>query len=187
MASINATEIKKGMILEMDGGLLQVMDVYHQKLGKGGAVLQCKLRDIKRGTQVQKRIRSAEKVETAFLETKTMEYLYQDGDSYCFMDTENYDQVTLPSEAVGDSMNYILPNSQVRIVWHEGQPLSLELPASVTLEVIETEPGARGNTVTNVFKPAKLDTGFEIKVPMHINQGDKVKVDTRTGEFLGRE
>jgi elongation factor P len=115
-----------------------------------------------------------------------MEYSYQEGDQFWFMDTETYEQVSLPQEIIGDVMGYIPHNSQVKVSYHDGVPVTVELPASVELKIVETDPGYRGNTVTNVQKPAKLETGLEIKVPPHINTGDVIKVDTRTGEFLER-
>ena len=153
---------------------------------KSGAVRE-RVRAWKQGNTVQRRFRSSDKLETVFLESKVMEYLYKQGDSYCFMDTESYEQVMLPAELVEDSMPYVALNSQVRVAFYDGKPLSVDLPASVALKVVETEPGARGNTVTNVFKPAKLETGLVVKVPLFMNIGDKVKVDTRTGEFISRE
>jgi elongation factor P len=116
-----------------------------------------------------------------------MEYLYKDGDNYCFMDTENYEQILLPKEAVEDAMPYMTLNSQAKIAFYEGKAISVELPTSVVLKIVETDPGMKGDTVVNVYKPAKLETGLVVKVPLFINNGEIIKVDTRTGEFLGRE
>jgi elongation factor P len=184
---INATEIRKGMVVRMDDELYLVTEYEHIAPGNWRAIVQAKLRNIKQGNTVQRRFRSSDKLETVFLESKVMEYLYKQGDSYCFMDTESYEQVMLPAELVEESMPYVALNSQVRIAFYDGKPLSVDLPASVVLKVVETEPGARGNTVTNVFKPAKLETGLVVKVPLFINIGDKLKVDTRTREFISRE
>ncbi len=187
MASINATEIRKGMVIRMDNELYLVADYEHIAPGNWRAIVQVKLRSIKQGNTVQRRLRSSDKVETVYLESKVMEYLYKQGDTYCFMDTESYEQVMLPAELVEESMPYVALNSQVRINFFDGKPLSVDLPPSVVLKVAQTDPGARGNTVTNVFKPATLETGLEVKVPLFIVIGDKVKVDTRSGEFISRE
>ena len=174
------------MVLRVKGDLFVVHDFQHITPGKGNAVVQTKLKNLKSGTIINQRFRSTESIETAFLETKTMEYLYQDGANYCFMDVETFDQIMLSDDVVGDVMPYLAANAQVQMTFHEGKPVGVDIPAAVVLEVIETEPGAKGNTVTNVFKPAKLETGLEVKVPLFINVGDKIKVDTRSGEFLER-
>ena len=184
---INATEIRKGMVVKMDGELFLVLGYEHIAPGNWRAIVQAKLRNIKQGNIVQRRFRSSDKLDTVFLESKVMEYLYKQGDTFCFMDTESYEQVLLPADLVESSMPYVALNSQVRIGFYDEKPLSIDLPASVALKVAETDPGARGNSVTNVFKPAKLETGVVVKVPLFINVGDKVKVDTRTGEFIQRE
>ena len=184
---INATDIRKGMVVRLDDELYLVTDYEHIAPGNWRAIVQVKLRNIKQGNTVQRRLRSSDKLDTVFLESKVMEYLYKQGDSYCFMDTESYEQVLLPAELVEDAMPYVALNSQVRIGFYDGKPLSVDLPTSVALKVTETDPGARGNSVTNVFKPAKLETGLTVKVPLFINVGDKVKVDTRTGQFIQRE
>jgi elongation factor P len=183
---INATDIRKGLIIKIDGELFSVSDFQHVTPGKGRAHMQVSIKSLKQGNVTQKRFRSTDKVEDVFLEHIDMEYLYKDGEDFCFMNTENYEQVLLTKEVLGDTMLYITPNSKVKVSFYEGNTVGIELPASVTLKIIETDPGTKGDTVTNVFKPAKLETGHIIKVPPFINPGELVKVDTRTGQFLGR-
>ena len=183
---INATDIRKGLIIKIDGELFSVSDFQHVTPGKGRAHMQVSIKSLKQGNVTQKRFRSTDKVEDVFLEHIDMEYLYKDGEDFCFMNTENYEQVLLTKEVLGDTMLYITPNSKVKVSFYEGNTVGIELPASVTLKIIETDPGTKGDTVTNVFKPAKLETGHIIKVPPFISSGELVKVDTRTGQFLGR-
>ncbi len=184
---ISATEMKKGGVIKLDNDLYVVVESQHVTPGNWRGMVQAKLRNLKQGNIVQKRFRSTDKVEDIFLEYRTMEYLYKEGDSYCFMDTENYEQIMLPKEAVEDAIPYMKLNTQARIAFYENKALSVELPTSVVLEIVETDPGMKGDTVVNVYKPATMETGLIIKVPLFINTGEKVKVDTRTGEFLGRE
>jgi len=174
-------------VIKLDNDLYVVVESQHVTPGNWRGMVQAKLRNLKQGNIVQKRFRSTDKVEDVFLEYRTMEYLYKEGDSYCFMDTENYEQIMLPKEAMEDAISYMKLNTQARIAFYENKALSVELPTSVVLEIVETDPGMKGDTVVNVFKPATLETGLIIKVPLFINTGEKVKVDTRTGEFLGRE
>ena len=184
---VSATELKRGMVIKMDGELYTVVDYQHVTPGNWRGMVQAKLKSQKQGSIVQKRFRSTDKVEDIFLEHRSMEYLYRDGDNYCFMDTENYEQLLLPEEAVKDAILYMTLNSQAKIAFYEGKALSIELPTSVTLKIVETDPGMKGDTVVNVYKPAKLETGLIVKVPLFVNNGETIKVDTRTGEFLGRE
>lgn len=183
---INATDIRKGLVIKVDGELFSVSDFQHVTPGKGRAHMQVSIKSLKQGNVIQKRFRSTDKVDDVFLEHKDMEYLYQEENNFCFMDTENYEQVLFSEEVIGDMMSYIAPNAQVKVSFYEGNAVGIELPASVTLKIIETDPGTKGDTVTNVFKPAKLETGLIIKVPLFINPEELVKVDTRTGQFLGR-
>ncbi|MCI0343324.1 MAG: elongation factor P [Planctomycetales bacterium] len=181
-----AKDIRKGMILMIEGELYQVLDAQHITPGNWRGYSQIKARNLKKGNLFQNRFRSTEDVEQAFLDMREMEYLYQDGEGFVFMDVENYEQITLGKEMVGEQMLYVTLNSRVKVALHDGTPITVELPSAVTLRVTETEPGFRGNTATNVTKPAKLETGLEVKVPPFIEIGQKVKVDTRTGEFLER-
>lgn len=184
---LSATEIKRGTVLKMDGELYLVVDYQHVTPGNWRGMVQAKLKSMKQGSIVQKRFRSTDKLEDVFLEHRTMEYLYKDGENYCFMDTENYEQLLLPKEAVADAMPYMTLNSQANIAFYEGKALSVELPTSVFLKIVETDPGMKGDTVVNVYKAAKVETGLVVKVPLFITNGEVIKVDTRTGEFLGRE
>jgi len=183
---INATDIRKGMVLTIEGELFTVLETKHLTPGNKRGKIQTIMRSLKKGTSVNKRLRSTDRFEEAYLEKKEMEYLYQDGANHVFMDAKNYEQVTISGDLVSDALPYIPLNSRVNLTFHEGNPISVELPASVVLEVTETDPGLKGNSVTNVYKPAKLETGLEIKVPMFIHPGEKVKVDTRSGKFLER-
>ena len=184
---LSATELKRGTVIKMDGELYLVVDYQHVTPGNWRGMVQAKLKSMKQGSIVQKRFRSTDKVEDIFLDHRNMEYLYRDGDSYCFMDTENYEQIMLPEEAIKDANTYIVLNSQAKIAFYEGKALTVELPTSVVLKIVETDPGMKGDTVVNVYKPAKLETGLIVKVPLFVNNGETIKVDTRTGEFLGRE
>ncbi|MEK7749504.1 MAG: elongation factor P [Planctomycetota bacterium] len=184
---LSATEIKRGTVIKIDGELYLVVDYQHVTPGNWRGMVQAKLKSMKQGSVVQKRFRSTDKLEDVFLEHRTMEYLYKDGENYCFMDTENYEQVLLPKEAVEDAMPYMTLNSQAKIAFYEGKALSVELPTSVSLKIVETDPGMKGDTVVNVYKPAKVETGLVVKVALCINNGEVIKVDTWSGEFLGRE
>ncbi|MGR3311202.1 MAG: elongation factor P [Candidatus Brocadiales bacterium] len=184
---INATEIKRGIVLKVDNELFVVMDFQHITPGNWRGMVQAKIKSLKQGNVIQKRFRSTDKIEDVYLEHRVMEYLYQDGDNYCFMDTETLEQIFIQGDAIKAEIPYISLNSQAKISFYEGKPISVELPASVILNIEETDPGVKGDTVTNVFKPAKLETGLVVKVPLFVNQGERIKVDTRTGEFIKRE
>ena len=183
---LEATQIRKGIIIKHDGELYSVSGFEKTKPGKGGAYVQAKLKHLKEGRVIQVRFRSSDKVEDVHLEERAMEYLYQEGQNYVFMDKESYEQMFLSEELVGESIPYITHNSTAKVVFYEGKPIGINLPASVVLTVEKTVPGTKGDTVSNVFKPATLNTGLEIKVPLYMAEGEKVKVDTRTGEFLER-
>ncbi len=183
---ISAIDLRKGLVIKIDGELYTVSGFNHVTPGKGRAHMQVSIKNLKQGNVTQKRYRPSDKVEDVFLDHRDMEYLYQEGDNYCFMDTENYEQVFLAKDVLGDAMSYIAPNSKVTVSLYENNAIGVELPSSVTLKIIETDPGTKGDTVTNVFKPAKLETGYVTKVPLFINTGEIIKIDTRTGEFMGR-
>ena len=180
-------QVRKGMVIVGDNGeLLQVLDRDLNTPGNWRAILQLKVRNLKTGSITTNRVRPQDKVETAYLDKREMEYIYQDGDGYVFMDTETYDQVTLPGEMVSELMAFMKVNTRAHVVFYEGKPLSLELPATVALEVTETEPALKGATAAAQYKPATLETGLKIQVPPFISIGEVVKVDTRTGEYLER-
>ena len=184
MASTN--DLKNGMVLNIDGQLWAVVEFQHVKPGKGPAFVRTKLRNVESGKNVDKTFNAGTKVETANVDKRTMQYLYNDGTSYVFMDTGTYDQLEVPPEVVGNAKNFMLENQEAIVATNEGRVLFIELPASVELEITFTEPGLAGDSATGRTKPATLETGHEIQVPLFINQGEKVKVDTRDSSYLGR-
>ena len=184
MATTN--DLKNGMVLNLDGQLCQVIWFQHHKPGKGGAVMRTKLRSISSGKTVDKTINADIKVEVANVDKRTMAYLYNDGTSYVFMDTGTYDQIEITPEIVGDAKNFMLENQEAIVASNDGRVLYVELPASVELEVTYTEPGLQGDRSTGGTKPARLETGHEISVPLFITTGEKIKVDTRDSSYLGR-
>ena len=184
MATTN--DLKNGMVLNLDGQLWQVIWFQHHKPGKGGAVVRSKLKNIESGKTVDKTFNADVKVEVANVDKRDMTYLYNDGTSYVFMDTSTYDQLEVAPEIVGDASNFLLENEQAMIATNDGRVLYIELPASVELAITFTEPGLAGDSATGRTKPATLETGHEIQVPLFITQGEKVKVDTRDSSYLGR-
>ena len=184
MATTN--DIKNGSVLNLDGQLWAVIEFQHVKPGKGGAFVRTKLKNVTSGKVVDKTFNAGTKIDFANVDRRDYQYLYQDGADFVFMDTTDYDQVTLPGSVVGDAANFMLENQQVTIAMHDGLPLYLDLPASVVLEVTYTEPGLQGDRSTGGTKPATLETGYEIQVPLFLETGTKVKVDTRSGDYLGR-
>ncbi|MPZ97590.1 MAG: elongation factor P [Propionibacteriales bacterium] len=184
MATTN--DLKNGMVLNLDGQLWSVVWFQHHKPGKGGAVVRTKLKSISSGKIVDKTFNADVKVETANVDKRSMTYLYDDGHSYVFMDATTYDQIPLSRETVGDAKNFLLENQEATVAMHDGNPLYLELPASVELLIEYTEPGLQGDRSTGGTKPARLETGHEISVPLFITNGEKVKVDTRDSSYLGR-
>ncbi|WP_169078241.1 elongation factor P [Microcella alkalica] len=184
MATTN--DIKNGSVLSIDGQLWNVIEFQHVKPGKGGAFVRTKLKNVTSGKVVDRTFNAGTKIDFATVDRRDYQYLYQDGDGFVFMDLSDYDQVTVPSETVGDAKNFMLENQNVTIAMHEGVALYLDLPASVVLEVTYTEPGLQGDRSTGGTKPATVETGYEIQVPLFLETGTKVKVDTRTGDYLGR-
>jgi elongation factor P len=184
MATTN--DLKNGMVLNLDGQLWSVVWFQHHKPGKGGAVVRTKLKNVLSGKVVDKTFNADVRVETANVDKRSMSYLYNDGESYVFMDTETYDQIHISPNTVGEGVNFLLENQEAIVAVHEGTPLYIELPASVELLIEYTEPGLQGDRSTGGTKPARLETGYEIAVPLFITQGEKVKVDTRDGSYLGR-
>lgn len=183
---VPASQMKRGMVIEHEGDLWLIVTMTHVKLSKGGGAMQTKLKNVKRGDHIQFRFRSSDKIEEITLEKKKCEYLYPEGEMFVFMDTEDYEQFRLHRDFVGEQMPFVKHNEQVIVTFHDGLPITVDLPAAVALEVIETEPGFKGDSVNNVFKPAKVETGLEIRVPNHITVGQRVKVSTETGEFIER-
>ena len=184
MASTN--DLKNGMVLDLDGQLWQVLWFQHHKPGKGNTVVRSKLKHILTGKIVDRTFNSDTKVDTATVDRRDMQYLYHDGDGFVFMDNTTYDQLTVSDDVVGDAKDYMLENQTATVALHEGTPLYIDLPASVELEVTYTEPGLQGDRSTGGTKPATLETGKQIQVPLFITAGERVKVDTRDGSYLGR-
>jgi elongation factor P len=183
---ISTGDIKKGTIIELDGQVLKVIDFQHVKLGRGSAFMRMQLRNLRTGSTTERTFQAGDKFEQVRLERRTVQYLYRDGDTFHFMDTETYEQPALPSESLGDVPNYIKEGDTIDLLMHNGQPIDIELPTAVALRVESTEPGFRGDTATGGNKPAVLETGLTVNVPLFINEGDLIKVDTRTGEYLER-
>jgi elongation factor P len=184
MASTN--DLKNGMVLRIEGQLWAVVEFQHVKPGKGPAFVRTKLRNVESGKNVDKTFNAGTKVETANVDKRTMQYLYNDGSSYVFMDTSTYEQLEVTPEVVGDAKNFMLENQEAIVATNEGRVLFIELPASVELLIAETEPGLQGDRSTGGTKPATLETGHTIAVPLFITTGEKVKVDTRDSSYLGR-
>jgi len=184
MASTN--DLKNGMVLKIEGQLWAVVEFQHVKPGKGPAFVRTKLRNVESGKNVDKTFNAGTKVETANVDKRTMQYLYNDGTSYVFMDTSTYEQLEVSPEVVGDAKNFMLENQDAIVATNEGRVLFVELPASVELLIAETEPGLQGDRSTGGTKPATLETGHTIAVPLFITSGEKVKVDTRDSSYLGR-
>ncbi|MCW2798548.1 MAG: efp [Aeromicrobium sp.] len=184
MATTN--DIKNGMVLDLDGQLWSVVWFQHHKPGKGGAMVKTTLKNVMSGKTVDKTFNAGLKIETASVDKRDFQYLYHDGDSYVFMDKTTYDQVNIPEATVGDAKDFMLDNQDAMVAMHEGVPLYIELPASVELLVEYTEPGLQGDRSSGGTKPARLETGKEIQVPLFIVNGEKIKVDTRDGSYLGR-
>ena len=182
----STADLKNGVVIKIDGQLWSVVEFQHVKPGKGGAFVRTKLKNVVTGKSVDKTYNAGTKIEIENVDRRDFTYLYTDGDSFVFMDQEDYDQINVPAATVGDAKNYMLENQQVQIALNNGNPLYIELPASVVLEVTYTEPGLQGDRSSAGTKPATLETGYEIQVPLFLETGTKVKVDTRTGDDLGR-
>ncbi|MET4052209.1 elongation factor P [Frigoribacterium sp. PvP054] len=184
MATTN--DIKNGAVLNLDGQLWNVIEFQHVKPGKGGAFVRTKMKNVMSGKVVDKTFNAGTKIDFANVDRREYTYLYAEADGYVFMDTADYDQINVPATIVGDAKNFMLENQNVQMALHDGDPLYIELPASVILEVTYTEPGLQGDRSTGGTKPATVETGYEIQVPLFLEAGTKVKVDTRDGGYLGR-
>ena len=182
----STADIRNGVVLNMDGQLWTVIEFQHVKPGKGGAFVRTKVKNVMTGKTVDRTFNAGAKIETETVDRREFQYLYRDGDGFVFMDVSDYDQITLPTAFVGDAANYLLENQNATVALHNGNPLYVELPASVVLEITYTEPGLQGDRSTGGTKPATVETGFQIQVPLFLEQGTKVKVDTRDGSYLGR-
>ena len=183
---VSAGDFKNGLTVEIDGNIYQIMELQHVNPGKGAAIVRTKLKNIISGGVVEKTFRPTEKFENAHIDRADMQYLYNDGDLYYFMDVNTYDQIPLSKDMVGDALKFVKENEMVKICSHKGQVFSIEPPLFVELEITETEPGFKGDTATGATKPATVETGAVVNVPLFVDQGDKIKIDTRTGEYLSR-
>ncbi len=183
---ISAGDFRNGVTLEMDNNIYQIIEFQHVKPGKGAAFVRTKLKNIISGGVVEKTFRPTEKFPTAHIDRVEMQYLYNDGDLFYFMNTETYDQIALNSEAVGDALKFVKENEMVKVCSHKGNVFSVEPPLFVELEVTDTEPGFKGDTATGATKPATVETGAQVMVPLFVETGDVLKIDTRTGEYLSR-
>jgi elongation factor P len=179
-------DLKNGLVLNLDGNLWAVVEFQHVKPGKGGAFVRTKLKNVLSGKVVDKTFNAGTKVDTATVDKRDMQYLYKDGTDYVFMDTNTFDQLLVPEVTVGDAAHFLLENMEAMVATHEGIPLYVEMPTSVVLEITYTEPGLQGDRSTGGTKPATVETGYEIAVPLFLETGTKVKVDTRDGSYLGR-
>ncbi len=184
MATTN--DLKNGIVLNLDGQLWAVVEFQHVKPGKGGAFVRTKLKNVLSGKVVDKTFNAGLKVETATVDKRTMQFLYRDGTDFVFMDTDTYDQIFVSDATVGDGAKYLLENQEANVAIHEGTPLYVELPASVELVIEYTEPGLQGDRSTGGTKPARLETGAQVSVPLFLNVGEKIKVDTRDGSYISR-
>ena len=182
---ISTSDFKNGMTIELDNQLYKILYFQHVKPGKGGAFVRTKLKDLNTGTIIDKTFRAGEKMEQAILETKRMQYLYKD-QHYNFMDTRTYEQIQLSEKMLEDQKDYLLENMELAVIFYKGKPISIDLPITIETKVIKTEPGIKGDTISSSFKPAVIETGAKVMVPLFINTGDVIKIDTRNGEYLTR-
>jgi elongation factor P len=183
---ISTNDFHTGLTIELDGDIYMVIDFQHVKPGKGSAFVRSKLKNLRSGSTTERTFRAGEKVPRAIIERKEMEYLYASGEEYIFMDTESYEQISLSRQKLGDNLKYLKENMQLNILLFKGEIIGLELPNSVELKVVETEPGFKGDTAAGGSKPAKLETGLVVQVPFFINEGDVLRIDTRSGAYLER-
>ncbi|MBR5360032.1 MAG: elongation factor P [Lachnospiraceae bacterium] len=183
---ISAGDFRNGLTVEMDNGIFQIIEFQHVKPGKGAAFVRTKLKNIISGGVVEKSFRPTEKFPQARIDRKDMQYLYSDGDLYNFMDVESYEQIALNSDTIGDALKFVKENEMVKICSHNGNVFAVEPPLFVELEITETEPGFKGDTATGATKPAVVETGATVYVPLFVELGDKIKIDTRSGEYLSR-
>ena len=183
---ISAGDFRKGKTLEIEGNVYQILEFQHVKPGKGAAFVRTKLKDIKNGGVIERSFRPTEKFPEARIDRKDMQYLYQDGDLYYFMDNDTYEQIALGSELIGDALKFVKENEMCKVCSHNGNVFSIEPPLFVELQVTDTEPGFKGNTATGATKPAIVETGAQVNVPLFVENGEVIKIDTRTGEYLSR-
>lgn len=183
---VSAGDFRNGITFEMEGGVWQIIEFQHVKPGKGAAFVRTKIRNVIAGSVVEKTFSPTDKFPTAHIDRREMEYLYNDGDLYYFMDMDSYEQIPIGKSVLSDNFKFVKENDMCKVVSYKGNVFAVEPPMFVELEIVDTDPGFAGNTATNTLKPATLETGAEIKVPLFIDKGEKVKIDTRTGEYLSR-
>ncbi len=183
---INVGEIKKGIMIELDGQLQQIIDFQHIKMGRGSAQVRLKMRNVRTGQVTDRSFQATEKFQRVRLDHRTVQFLYADGDQYHFMDTESFDQIVLTRDTLGDAVNYLKDGLTMELLSYNEQPLGVELPITVDLKIEHTEPGFKGDTATGGTKPATVETGLVVQVPLFVNQGETIRVDTRTGTYLER-
>ena len=183
---ITAGDFRNGVTFDMDGNVYQIIEFQHVKPGKGAAFVRTKIKNVISGAVTEKTFNPTDKFPTAFIERREMQYLYNDGDLYYFMDVETYEQIAVSKEDVGDSLKFVKENEEVKICSYKGNVFAIEPPLNVELEITETEPGFKGDTATGATKPAVVETGATVYVPLFVEQGDKIKIDTRTGDYLSR-
>jgi len=183
---ISTGEIKRGITVEIDGQLYQIVEFQHIKMGRGSAQVRMKLRNVRKGDLIEKTVQAGERFQRARLDHRTVRFMYSDGTLYHFMDTKTYDQIALDADHLGDAVNYLADGMEVTLNEYEGEPIGVDMPASVVMTVASTDFGLKGDTATGATKPATLESGLKVNVPLFVNAGDKIKVDTRTGEYLER-
>ncbi|HTN81832.1 MAG TPA: elongation factor P [Acidimicrobiales bacterium] len=186
MPAITTNDLKNGITLQLDNGLFTVVDFQHVKPGKGGAFVRTTLKNARTGAVIERTFRAAERVEQAIVDKREMQFLYREADEYVFMDTESYDQLHVAPAALGNAAGYLVESANAVLAMYEGEIIGVDIPASVELKVTETEPGIQGDRVSGARKPATLETGITVQVPLFVNIGDRIKVDTRSGEYLTR-
>ncbi len=184
--SVSTNDLKNGMTLELDGTLFQVIEFQHVKPGKGGAFVRTKLRNVLSGAVIERTFNAGVKVSQAIVERNTYQYLYPDGDDYVFMDLQTYDQIHVPSTVMDEASSYLTEGGEAQIALHEGVPIAVDLPASMVLTITQTDPGVKGDTRTGALKPATLETGVVVQVPLFVEAGERIKVDTRSGDYIER-
>jgi elongation factor P len=184
--SVSTNDFKNGMTLELDGVLFQIIEFQHVKPGKGGAFVRSKLRNVRTGAVLERTFNAGVKVGLAIVERKDFQYLYPDGTDFVFMDLQTYEQIQVPKETMGPASDYLTEGGTAQIATHDGVPISVDLPASLVLTITSTDPGVKGDTRTGALKPATLETGVVVNVPLFVEEGERIKVDTRTGEYMER-
>ena len=183
---ISVNDFKTGVTVELEGQVYQVVDFQHVKPGKGAAFVRAKLKNVKSGGVVEKTFRGGEKIHRAHLDKRGMQYLYMDGNDYIFMDNDNYEQLSISRDEMGDGVKWLKENMNIMVLMYQNQIMGIELPNFIELEVVDTEPGVKGDTATGATKAARLETGASVQVPLFINTGDRLRIDTRTGEYMER-